>query len=97
MEDIAFPKDILWDENIMEVWAGVRPSCSWDEFPNSLHGKLGRKNWQSQKAKAGAHVTSGAGRRGHSPSTAGRALQFALLTSERCADLFCTLQIVTWL
>lgn len=77
----------------MEVWAEVSPFCSWDEFPNSPHGKLGRNNWQSQKAKAGAHVTSGGVSSIHIPSTVGGTFQFSLLTSECFTDLFFTLQM----
>ena len=41
------------------VWGfGVSLFCSWDEFPNSLHGKL-VETTGSQKAKAEAHVSSG--------------------------------------
>lgn len=75
----------------MEVWAEVSPFCSWDEFPNSPHGKLGRNNWQSQKARA--HVTSGGVSSSHIPSTVGRTFQFSLLTSECFTDLFFTLQM----
>lgn len=67
----------------MEVFAGLgidSPFCSWDEFANSLHGKLGRNNWQSLKAKAEAYVPSGDVSSSYIPSTLGRTFQFPLLS-----------------
>lgn len=91
----TFQIGILRDENIVEAFEGLGLviSTAGMSFPIPLHGKLGRNNWQSQKAKAKAHVLSGGVSSRHIPSTAKSTFQLSLLTSECFTNLFFTLQI----